>query len=159
MESFVGFYYLILFIAVVVFAVIGNIQIQKKYEERLRKSGIFEVDQMKGAMFEQYLKTLLQSKGYNVRLTKASGDYGADLILSMNGKTIIVQAKRYKNKVGLKAVQEIFSAKSMYHADECWVITNNYFTAPAINLGAANGVILIDRNQLIEWMVKENEGA
>ncbi|MGD7008259.1 restriction endonuclease [Metabacillus sp. 84] len=108
---------------------------------------------MDGRLFEDYLKRLLQWRGYNVRLTKTSGDYGADLILSANGKTIIVQAKRYKNKVGLKAVQEIVSAKNIYHADECWVITNNYFTAPAINLVNANDVVLIDRDELIHWMI------
>lgn len=142
-----------------IYAIILSFIKQQKFEEKLRKSGIFEVDQMTGAVFEEYLKRLLQARGYKVRLTSASGDYGADLVLSINSKTIIVQAKRYKNKVGLKAVQEIVSAKSLYRADECWVITNNYFTAPAIKLGVANGVILIDRNQLIEWMVKVNEGA
>ena len=54
--------------------------------------------------------------------------------------------------MGIKAVQEIFSAKSYYGADECWVITNNFFTDPAIKLAFANNVILIDRDQLIEWM-------
>jgi restriction system protein len=75
----------------------------------------------------------------------------------MPGKKIVVQAKRYSKKVGLKAVQEIVSAKSYYKADECWVITNNYFTAPAMKLGNSNEVLLIDRDELIEWMLEDKE--
>lgn len=133
-------------------------QIRKEDRERkLRKSGILEVDKMTGEVFEQYLQSLLKLRGYNVRLTKAAGDYGADLILTASEKIIAVQVKRYKNKVGLKAVQEVVSAKNYYGADECWVITNNYFTSPAVSLGMSNGVNLIDRDELIEWMIEVNE--
>lgn len=128
-------------------------------ESKLRQSGIYEVDKMSGRKFEDYLKVLLSSRGYNVTLTPASGDYGADLILSSKDKRIIVQAKRFKKKVGIKAVQEIASAKSYYNADECWVITNNFFTPNAIKLATSNRVKLIDRNELISWMSKYNKSA
>lgn len=125
-------------------------------EIKLRKSGILEVDQMTGRRFEEYLKALLKRKGYSVQLTSASGDYGADLILSTKGKKIAVQAKRYKKNVGIKAVQEIASAKNHYKADECWVITNSFFTNPAKELARSNQVKLIDRKQLIQWMIEKN---
>lgn len=128
-------------------------------EARLRKSGILEVDQMPGRQFEEFLSALLKAKGYAVQLTPASGDYGADLILSSNRKRIVVQAKRYKKKVGIKAVQEIASAKSHYHADECWVITNNFFTEQAKRLAHSNSVRLFDREQLMHWMLVENRSA
>ncbi|MCK2018848.1 restriction endonuclease [Peribacillus frigoritolerans] len=131
----------------------------KAREEALRKSGIYEVDQMPGAVFEEFLEILLTRRGYEVRLTSASGDYGADLILTTATKIIAVQAKRYKNTVGVKAVQEIVGARSYYCADECWVITNNYFTGPARKLANANDVLLIDRDELIELMLEENKGA
>lgn len=130
---------------------------RKEWERKIRQSGIHEVDRMKGAEFEVFLQFLLQSHGYQARVTKGSGDYGADLVLDMPGKKIVVQAKRYSKKVGLKAVQEIVSAKSYYKADECWVITNNYFTAPALKLGNSNEVLLIDRDELIEWMLEDKE--
>jgi len=114
------------------------------------------VDLMRGTTFEDYLATKLKAKGYTVQQTPASGDYGADLILTAaNGIKIAVQAKRYSDKVGIKAVQEISSAKNYYGVDECWVITNNYFTAPAINLADSNDVKLIDRDELVEWMLEE----
>ncbi len=80
-------------------------------------------------------------------------------MLSNNEKKIVVQAKRYKKKVGLKAVQEVVSAKNYYKADECWVITNNYFTAPAVKLAQSNNVSLIDRDLLIKWMLEIKNAA
>jgi restriction system protein len=127
--------------------------------QRLKKSGILEIDKMNGQTFEEYLKVLLENRGYQVSLTAASGDYGADLILKSKDKKIVVQAKRYKKKVGLKAVQEIVSAKTYYKADESWVITNNYFTDPAKKLAAANNVTLINRDMLIKWMIEINKAS
>lgn len=126
-------------------------------EQKLRKSGILEVDKMSGRMFEEFLQALLKAKGYYVQLTPESGDYGADLILSTKGKKIIVQAKRYKKNVGVKAVQEIATAKSHYKSDECWVITNSFFTEQAKKLASSNKVRLVDRKQLMNWMLQENE--
>ncbi|MFA9559297.1 restriction endonuclease [Evansella sp. AB-rgal1] len=128
-------------------------------EQKLRKSGILEVDNMSGRKFEEYLQTLLKSRGYYVELTPASGDYGADLILSIKDKKIIVQAKRYKKNVGVKAVQEIASARSHYKADECWVITNSFFTEQARKLASSNQVQLIDRKQLMQWMLNKSKSA
>lgn len=137
------------------FRIKANNKRQNEYEKQLLQSGIYQVDSMNGRAFEDYLAVMLKSKGYNVQQTQASGDYGVDLILSADGIKIAVQAKRYSKKVGIKAVQEISSAKNYYDVDECWVITNNYFTAPAINLAISNDVKLIDRDQLVDWMVKE----
>jgi len=88
-----------------------------------------------------------------VKVTPASGDYGADLVLTTSDQRIIVQAKRYKKNVGIKAVQEIASAKSHYSAYECWVITNSFFTEPAKKLASSNHVRLVDRDQLIDWIL------
>lgn len=137
-----------------IFAMIVNVL----REQKIRKSGILEVDKMSGRKFEEYLQALLKAKGYNVQLTPASGDYGADLILSAKGKKIIVQAKRYKKNVGVKAIQEVASAKSHYRADECWVITNSFFTEQAKKLASSNQVRLIDRKQLMNLMLQENKG-
>lgn len=100
------------------------------------------------------MQVLLKARGYHVKLTSVHGDYGADLILTKKGKKIAVQAKRYKRKVGVKAVQEITTAKNFYKVDECWVITNSYFTEQAKKLAKSNNVKLIDRKQLIEWMLE-----
>lgn len=82
------------------------ISIQRKRMKRLKRSGIAEIDQMDGFQFEQYLALLFCSQGYKAEVTKAVGDFGADLILTNEGMRIAVQAKCYSKNVGIKAVQE-----------------------------------------------------
>nr|WP_232337084.1 restriction endonuclease [Lysinibacillus timonensis] len=117
---------------------------------KLRKAGIKEIDEMTGEEFEQYLGYLFEKRGFKVKFTKASGDYGADLILKDREDTIAVQAKRYSGTVGVKAVQEIIGALKMYDASQAWVITNSYFTKQAETLAETNDVYLINREELIE---------
>ncbi|RWS38087.1 restriction endonuclease [Bacillus mycoides] len=128
----------------------------KIHMEELRQSSIDEIDQMNGRQFEKYLSSLYQSFGYNTEVTKGSGDFGADLILKINDETIIVQAKRYSNKVSIQAVQEIVAAKGFYSANHAWVVTNNYYTGPARKLADANDVLLIDRDLLIKLSAQVN---
>lgn len=121
-----------------------------RQKQLLRRSGIKEIDRMEGVQFEFYLKELYSSLGYSAKVTKSSGDFGADLILTKDGRKIVVQAKRYSNNVGVKAVQEIKAAQSHYSAVESWVVTNSYFTKAAIELASSNAVKLINRDQLIK---------
>lgn len=102
-------------------SIFNSIRINKK----LVKSGIKQIDQMDGIQFEYYLSSLFKRLGYKVKLTRANGDFGADLVLVKENEKIIVQAKRYKNKVGIKAIQEIAAAKLHYKANEAWVVTSD----------------------------------
>lgn len=117
-------------------------------------SGITKVDKMDGKEFEKYLKAIFEREGYCVKLTKDSGDFGADLVMYKKGlarshKKIIVQAKRYNKKVGVEAIQQIVTAKEYYKADRCAVATNSYFTKAARKLAEVNGVMLWDREFFI----------
>lgn len=123
---------------------------QIMYSKKSLRSGIQKIDQMTGHQFEDYLLQLFKHQGYKVRLTKAIGDYGADLVLiSSEGKVIAVQAKRYKNNVGIKAVQEVGTSLQHYHATEGWVVTNSYYTKAARTLAKSNGIQLYNRDDLI----------
>lgn len=127
--------------------------------EKLKKSGIHEIDKMDGRQFEKYLEVLFKSLGYKTKLTRYVGDYGADLILEKDGKKIVVQAKRYSKDVGINAVQEIAAAMPHYKADEAWIVTNRDFTEAARNLAKSNGVKLINRTKLIDFILKMNPEA
>ncbi|WP_199624637.1 restriction endonuclease [Paenibacillus alkalitolerans] len=86
---------------------------------------------MDGRQFEHYLGILFKNHGYQVNVTKAAGDYGADLVITKDGKKTVVQAKRYSKNVSLKAIQEAVAAKAHYGAVDAWVVTNSQFTEPA----------------------------
>ncbi len=116
---------------------------------RLARSGIRKIDRMDGATFEAYLETLFKRLGYRVQRTRASGDFGADLVVEREGVRTAVQAKRYGKPVGVGAVQEAVAAKGKYACTEALVVTNSTFTRPAVELAVANAVELWDREELI----------
>ncbi|KGR74719.1 restriction endonuclease, partial [Ureibacillus sinduriensis] len=89
----------------IILAIVAN-----KRKERLRASGITEIDKMSGLQFEKFLVLLFQDLGYSVKTTPTTGDFGADLVLNKVNRTIVVQAKRYSKSVGIKAIQEVLSA-------------------------------------------------
>ncbi|WBF54017.1 restriction endonuclease [Macrococcoides canis] len=122
----------------------------KKANKRLASSRLSAIDYMTGKEFENYLRSLFYEMGYRSIVTKSSNDFGADLVLKSEKDIIVIQAKRYKGKVGIKAVQEVYSAKGYYKADEAYVFTNSYFTSSARKLADALGVNLCDRNKLKE---------
>lgn len=121
--------------------------------KRLLHSGILEVDAMTGKEFEIFLDVHFEKLGYNVTLTQDSQDYGADLILYKDGSKTVVQAKRSKRPVGIKAVQEVAGAVRHYKGNKGRVITNNRFTENAYNLAKSNDVELWDRKKLIEFIL------
>ena len=132
---------------------------KQKNTTRLRNSGINEIDKMDGIQFESYLASLFTALGYKAKTTNAAGDYGADLVMIKDQLKIVVQAKRYSKNVGIKAIQEISASKQHYNANEAWVVTNSYYTKPAVALALSNDVRLIDRNELINFILDINPGA
>lgn len=150
-----------LFLFVGIFALIVFVKILVKYKQqaKLKNSGIADILQMDGFQFEHYLATLFKESGYSVKVTASRGDFGADLILNKDGKKIGLQAKRYAKPVGVKAVQEIIAAATYYKTSESWVVATNSFTKSAKELAQAAGVKLIDKNKLIEMILKMNPAA
>ena len=86
---------------------------------------------MSGEAFEVYCGKLLLANGYrDVRQTKASNDYGADLIATgPNGERWIFQCKRYTGVIDNSAVQEVVTAKAHYKATMAGIMTNSKLTA------------------------------
>lgn len=119
-----------------------------------RKSGNDEeIDTMSGTEFEDFMAEILHRSGIEVlELTKASGDFGADIIVMHEGERTAVQCKRYSRPIGVKAVQEAVSAKDYYKCTKAAVITNSTFTRQAVELAAESGVILWGREAVYGFM-------
>lgn len=117
-------------------------------KQKLARSGIDEIDKMDGKTFEKYLEVLFNKLGYRVERTRYIGDYGADLITNKDGVKTVIQAKRNKNKVNIKAIQEAVAAKGKYGCSEAMVVTNSYYTRQAEELARSNDVNLWDRKDL-----------
>lgn len=127
-----------------------------------RARSLAQVDRLTGEEFELFLSRLFERKGFQVKLTPRTGDYGVDLILTdpRTGERIAVQAKRYqqRNRVGVRAVQEAYAGKDYYGCSKAIVVTTSYFTENAKQNAKKLGVALIDRNALKEALEQFQEG-
>ena len=111
------------------------------------------LDEMEGVEFEQYCAELLRNRGFiDVKLTKASGDFGVDILAEKDGVTYAIQCKRYADPVGVKAVQEAFAGREYYDRMVGAVLTNQYFTPAVRKLADKIGVVLWDRDMLEELL-------
>lgn len=117
------------------------------------------IDDLSGLEFEHFSADVLRRNGFrNVRVTQASGDFGADLIATdEKGCMWVFQCKRYKSKLGNTPIQEVAAARLHYKAQFAGVITNQYFTPAARQLARENGVTLIEREALFRMNGKTKE--
>lgn len=95
--------------------------IKQQRLDRLKRSGIADIDKMDGRQFELYLGHLFKAHGYAVEVTHAVGDYGADLVVRKHGKMIIVQAKRTARPSGSALCRRLIQPLSITNAHEGWV--------------------------------------
>ena len=129
----------------------------KKFQmkEKYLNATLEMVDTMSGEEFEEFLKVHFEKQGYIVQLTPGTNDYGIDLICKKRYSStneqengFVVQAKRYKGKVGVAAVQQVIAGAKYYDCKYGMVITNSYFTKNAWELAKKSGITLWDRNVL-----------
>lgn len=117
-----------------------------------------DIDDLDGVEFEKYISRLLWMNGYTfVQTTKASGDYGIDIIATKGNQKYGIQCKRYSGTVGNHAVMEAYTGAAYYQCDVAVVCTSNYFTNAAKEQASKVGVQLWDRDE-IEYMIKNANG-
>lgn len=122
---------------------------------RRRKKTRF-IDEMEGHEFEYFCAELLKDNGFvEVEVTKGSGDYGIDILAEKEGVTYAIQCKCYADMVGVKAVQEAYAGRDYYDRMVGAVMTNQYFTAPAVDAARKLKILLWDRGYLENMMEEE----
>ena len=92
-----------------------------------------------GIAYEQHTAQWLRDSGYtSVTTTKSSGDKGADVFYTnpINHLKYVGQCKYYSqgHKVGVSAVQEVYTAKSYYNCDRAVIFTNSELTSQAFEM-------------------------
>ena len=123
-------------------------------KRKKKSSDVFE--DMEGHEFEYFCADLLADRGFTeVEVTKASGDYGIDILAQKDGVTYAIQCKRYTAPVGVKAIQEAYAGRDYYDRMVGAVMTNQYFTTPAVEAAKKLKILLWDGGY-IEGMLEEN---
>lgn len=125
------------------------------FRHRSLSSAVFE--DMEGHDFEYFCADLLKDHGFcEVEVTRGSGDYGIDILAEKDGVTYAIQCKRYAAPVGVKAVQEAYAGRDYYDRMVGAVMTNQYFTAPAVEAAKKLKILLWDGGYIESMMEEEN---
>lgn len=118
-----------------------------------RKKYPQEMDLMEGHEFEYFCADLLRKKGFiEVEVTKGSGDNGIDILAEKDGITYGIQCKCYTAPIGVKAIQEAYAGRDYYDRMIGAVMTNQYFTTPAVEAAKKLKILLWDRGYLDRMM-------
>ena len=146
------------YVIVIIFAVLLVIAILTGvvyFLGQARKRRPQDIDLMEGHDFEEFCASLLRKEGFlEVEVTKGSGDYGIDILAEKDGVTYAIQCKCYAAPVGVKAVQEAYAGRDYYDRMVGAVLTNQYFTTPAVEAAKRLKILLWDRGYL-ERMMEE----
>lgn len=138
--------------------VIPSVTPEILFDEKTDSNSVGDAfDLMTGLEFESYFAEVLKKNGFdNVTVTQGSGDQGIDIIAYKDDIKYGIQCKCYSGDIGNKAVQEVFSGKAYYGCHVGVVVTNRFFTKSARELARANGIILWDRDKLIQMISADN---
>lgn len=139
---------IIAFILILVLALVLLHRAKKRYPA--------DIDLMEGRDFERFCADLLKHRGFlDVEVTKGSGDYGIDILAEKDGVTYAIQCKCYATPVGVSAIQEAYAGRDYYDRMVGAVMTNQYFTAPAVDAAKKLKILLWDRGYLERMMEEE----
>ena len=126
---------------------------QRHYLQSTSSIDFSEINNLSGIAFENLLIDKFLELGFTVKPTPKTGDFGADIVVeNSEGSVIIIQCKRFKSKVNLKAVQEVVGALGHYSGDIGIVITNNLFLNSAITLAKSHDIELWNGDNLVSLL-------
>ena len=109
---------------------------------------ITTIDEMSGTDFEKYVADIFRRNGWDVSGTRATADYGVDLIAERDDRRVAVQCKRLGIPVGIDAVQQVVSGAAHYHCNASMVVSNQEFTRAATVLARSNNCELLGRSTM-----------
>ena len=120
------------------------------YMKRNRNDDDQIFDDMEGVEFESYCAELLEAKGFeNVEITPQSHDYGIDILCDLDGVSYAIQCKCYSETLGIRAIQEAYAGKDFYGCMVGVVMSNQYFSKPAVEFAKRLNVLLWDGDHVM----------
>jgi restriction system protein len=143
---------IIIFGTLSVLIILWYLRIQKRAKLRaaLLAAGTENPMQLTPEQYEQFCATILLNNGWNARLTKKSGDFGADIIADKADHKLVIQCKQWSKSVGIKAVQEVHAALTHYSGSQAIVVTTTGYTQAAKDLAKSTGVRLLSHSDLVD---------
>lgn len=103
--------------------------------------------------FENFVGNLFKQLGLETKLTRSSRDGGVDVVAfdvrPVLGGKVVIQAKRYKNTVGVSAVRDLFGTMMNEGANKGILVTTSGYGPDAFDFAKDKPIELIDGGQLL----------
>lgn len=107
-----------------------------------------QLNRLSGIEFEKLCAAIISDMGFQIELTKASGDGGIDIIarnsLPLYRGKYIVQCKRYSGTVGEPILRDLYGVVMSERANKGILMTTGTFTRSAIAFAEGKPLELID---------------
>ena len=103
--------------------------------------------------FENFISNLFDQIGFESKLTRSSKDGGVDVIAfdprPIVGGKIVIQAKRYRNVVGVSAVRDLYGTMINEGASKGVLVTTSHYGPDAYEFAKDKPIELIDGGGLL----------
>ena len=96
--------------------------------------------------YEKYVANYFQNKGYKVKQTPYSNDYGVDVFAERNKEKIAIQAKMFGNsnrKINRQMVMEFYGAKDFFNCNKGIIVTDGEIIQNAKDVADKLGVEIL----------------
>ena len=96
--------------------------------------------------YEKYVANYFQNKGYKVKQTPYSNDYGVDVFAEKNKEKIAIQAKMFGNsnrKINRQMVMEFYGAKDFFNCDKGIIVTDGEIIQNAKDVADKLGIEIL----------------
>ena len=109
--------------------------------------------------FENLVNNLFSKMGFEAKLTRSSRDGGIDVVAfdprPILGGKVVIQAKRYKNVVGVSAVRDLYGSMINEGAGKGILVTTSHYGVDAYDFAKDKPIELIDGSGLL-YLLKQN---
>ena len=96
--------------------------------------------------YEKYVANYFQNKGYKVKQTPYSNDYGVDVFAEKNKEKIAIQAKMFGNsnrKINRQMVMEFYGAKDFFNCNKGIIVTDGEIIQNAKDVADKLGIEIL----------------
>lgn len=105
---------------------------------------------LSGSQFEKELAALLRRKGFLVTHVGGRGDNGADLLLELPTRRVVIQCKAHSKKIGPGAVRDLFGCLQHHFASEGWLVSIEGFSDASYSFAHMKPLKLITIEQILQ---------
>lgn len=119
-----------------------------KFKELEKKYAKYWLN-LSGYQFEKEVAKLYEAHGYDVQVTKGSGDGGIDIFLEKAGRRYGVQCKNHHKAIGPAAIRDLYGAMSHERLDAGIFIASSGYTKGAKEFARNKAITLLDINNVL----------